>query len=249
MTALRRPRSTARLLAACAGAAVGVYAAYAGLAWRRYGRATAPRGDEADRLLDRFMPAYDIAERHHVRVLAPAAVTLASARDMEMSSVPAVWAILKARDVILGSTPAAEARPRGLLREVEALGWVVLEEIADREVVVGAVTRPWEADVVFRPIPAAAFAAFDEPGYVKIAWTLRADPIGPGASIFRTETRAVATDATARRRFRFYWSLVSPGIVLIRLAMLGPVKAEAERRARATRGYTSAAGRGEPETA
>jgi hypothetical protein len=40
------------------------------------------------------------------------------------------------------------------------------------------------------------------------------------ASIFRTETRAVATDAVARAKFRRYWSFLSPGISLIRRAVL-----------------------------
>jgi hypothetical protein len=63
---------------------------------------------------------------------------------------------------------------------------------------------------------------------VKIAFTLRADPVGDGRSLFRTETRAVATDPEARRLFRRYWSLVSPGVGLIRIAMLKPIKAAAE---------------------
>jgi len=60
-----------------------------------------------------------------------------------------------------------------------------------------------------------------------------ADPAGDLRSVFRTETRVVATDPGARTKFRRYWSFVSPGIVLIRWLMLGPVKAEAEARARA----------------
>jgi len=67
---------------------------------------------------------------------------------------------------------------------------------------------------------------------VKIVWSLRADAIGAQESIFRTETRAVATDDLARLTFRRYWALVSPGIALIRRASLGPQKADAERRAR-----------------
>jgi hypothetical protein len=35
----------------------------------------------------------------------------------------------------------------------------------------------------------------------------------------------------ARNRFRRYWSFLSPGIIVIRWALLGPVKREAERRA------------------
>ena len=108
----------------------------------------------------------------------------------------------------------------------------MLAEVPDREVVVGAVTRPWEANVTFRALPADRFAAFSEPGYVKIAWTLRAESIGATDSIFRTETRAVATDPTARARFRWYWAFLSPGIILIRWAILQPLKSEAERRAR-----------------
>jgi len=54
--------------------------------------------------------------------------------------------------------------------------------------------------------------------------------VAAGESIFRSETRAIATDADARAKFRRYWALVSPGVLLIRRAMLAPIKAEAERR-------------------
>ena len=81
-------------------------------------------------------------------------------------------------------------------------------------------------------MPPDQFATFDEPGYVKIAWTIRADPVNAKESIFRTDTRAFATDPSARSRFQRYWSLLSPGIIVIRWALLGPVKREAERRAR-----------------
>ena len=120
----------------------------------------------------------------------------------------------------------------GLLEAMKSIGWSVLATIPDREVVVGAVTKPWEANVVFRSVPADEFAAFNEPDYVKIAWTLRADPVGPGHSIARTETRVMTTDAASRRKFRRYWSLVSPGILLIRRFMLKRVKALAEARCR-----------------
>jgi hypothetical protein len=99
--------------------------------------------------------------------------------------------------------------------------------------VLGAVTKPWEANPVFRSVPPEEFARFAEPAYVKIALTLRADPIGPSASVFRTETRALATDSFARERFRLYWAFLSPGIWLIRQMMLRPVRREAARRANA----------------
>lgn len=226
-------RAGVRWLAAAAGVAAGAYAAYVGVAWCRYGRAAgvAPHQD-ADSLLDRFMPVYEVREHHRIRVAAPAATTLAAARDLALFDSPVVRALVRARELVLGAAPDTRTRPRGLLAEAQALGWGVLAEVPDREIVVGAVTQPWKANVVFRALPPDGFAAFDGPGYVKIAWTLRAEPVGVDESVFSTETRVVATDPDARARFRRYWSVFSPGIILIRWVTLGPLKTDAERRAR-----------------
>src|SRR4030095_12839606 len=152
---------------------------------------------------------------------------------------PVVRTIIRAREVILGSTPDDRRRPRGLLAETQSLGWGVLADVPEREVVVGAVTRPWEANVTFHSLPPDQFAEFKEAGYVKIAWNIRAEPITASESIFRTETRAIATDPTARTKFRRYWSFLSPGIIVIRWALLGPVKKEAELRAREAGGVAA----------
>jgi hypothetical protein len=99
--------------------------------------------------------------------------------------------------------------------------------------VVGAVTQPWEPVVRFHALPPDEFAAFDDPGYAKIVWTLAAEPLGPEESIARTETRVQTTDTMSREHFRRYWAALSPGIVLIRYEALRLVKAEAEARVRA----------------
>jgi hypothetical protein len=209
-------------------AALG-WTGYAANQWRRYGRAVTPAAAESDPLLDAFMPTYDVVERHHVDVAAPAALVLGVARDADLMSSPLTRAIFRSREWLLGSEPDGAARPTGLLALTETLGWRVLATVPDREIVVGAATRPWEANPVFEPIAAPFFAGFDEPGYVKILWTLRADPLSPDASVFRSETRAVATDPVARDKFRRYWMWLSPGIVLIRRRMMAAVKGEAER--------------------
>jgi hypothetical protein len=101
-----------------------------------------------------------------------------------------------------------------------------------QEIVMGSVTQPWNANVVFRRLTPDEFVAFNEPDYVKIAWTLRADTTGPRQSTFRHETRVQTTDAIARAKFRRYWAFFSPGIKLIRWVLLEPVRRDAERRAR-----------------
>jgi hypothetical protein len=208
------------------------YAGYVAVTWWRYGRVDRAGGDP---LLDRFMPDYEVAERHRVRVAAPAGVTLAAARATGLDASPVVRALfgLRALPSRLGGAPPPPpplAR-RSLLEEVRAAGWAVLAEVPGRELVLGAVTQPWKATVEFRGLPPAEFASFAEPGYARIAWTMAVEPLGAADCVFRTETRVSTTDAAARARFRRYWAFLSPGIVLIRYELLRLVKAEAERRA------------------
>jgi hypothetical protein len=216
-------------LAAGAGFGFAAYAAYAAATWFRYAHTKPAHGSEADALLDRFMPVYEVAERHHIRVAAPASVALSAAADLNLDRSPAIRAIFKMREVLLHAQAGEVAHPHGLIPQMKALGWGVLAEIPGREIVMGAATQPWLADVRFRTLPSNEFASFQEPGYVKIAWTLRADPMGPAESIFRTETRVMTTDAPARAKCRRYWSSLSPGILWIRHIALRLVRKEAER--------------------
>ena len=174
------------------------------------------------------MPEYEISERHTIRVTAPAEITFEAAASLDLQSSKIVSGLFKTREFILGGQQSEPVSPKPLLRWAEALGWGVLAQIPGREVVMGAVTRPWEPKVVFRPLRPEEFAAFGEPGYVKIIWTLRSDPVSTSESIARTDTRVTTTDSAARAKFRLYWAFLSPGIVLIRRVALAMVKKEAE---------------------
>jgi hypothetical protein len=222
--------SAIRWLGAATGLAAAGYGAYAGIAWLCYGHGKFLNPKGADPLLDVFMPKYDVVERHSVGVEASPETTLSAATEMDFGKCLPVRAIFKGRELLLGSKPDRIVRPRGTLALMQSVGWGVLAELPGREIVLGGVTRPWEPNPAFRAVPPDAFAAFDEPGYVKIVFTLRADTAGAGNSIFRTETRAVATDPISRKKFRRYWAFLSPGIIAIRRFMLAALKREAEQR-------------------
>src|SRR5688572_30361209 len=124
MTIRPRWQVTVRWLAAAAGVAVGAYATYVGVTWFRYGHTAPTAKGEEDPLLDRFMPTYDVVDRHQIRVDAPAAVTLDVARTMDLFEMPAVRAIFRGRELVLGATSNVRPRPGGLLAEMQSLGWV-----------------------------------------------------------------------------------------------------------------------------
>ena len=232
MTARHVMRTGGTGIAVGAGLAALGYAGLVAFNRARYGRHTiAPSPGDGSTLLNRFIPAPEVVEHHQVRIAAPADVVLATAKGLGVLNSGLVQAVFKLRAIALGGRPGPRLQRKPLLEQMLSIGWVVLAERPGREVVLGAVTKPWEAEPVFRSISCGEFGAFREPGYVKIVWTLRAEPLGESASVFHTETRVSTTDPETTKRFRRYWSYVAPGVELIRLAMLRPVKKAAERRA------------------
>ena len=148
-------RAVMRWTAGGLGLMAAGYATLVGTAWSRYGHVPTASPDERDPLLDQFMPEYEVAERHHVRVAAPAATTLSAAADTDLQRSAIVRAIFRARELVLGTEPDAETRPKGLLAQTTSLGWRVLAENPGREIVVGSVTQPWLPNVAgqcFKPL-------------------------------------------------------------------------------------------------
>lgn len=204
--------------------------------WRRYGEIDATLPD--DLLLDRFIPHPEVREQHDVRVRAPADVTYRAALALNIHDSSIIRSIFRGRELLLGARHrAAPPIATPFLEQMIALGWSVLAEEPGREIVLGAITRPWEPNPRFEPIPAAEFSTFSHPRSVKIAWSVSVFDAAEGESVFRTETRVVTTDAEARRRFRRYWAVVVPGVLMIRRETLRLVKVAAEDAAR--RGRTS----------
>jgi len=224
--AMTKSRRLGGALLGAAGLAALSYAGYVSVTWARYGRRP---HRPADPLLDRFMADYEVAERHELRVRAPADVTFLAARDLDLSRSSIVRAIFAGRSLLMGAGQGGDDGPAPLLEKVLALGWGILAEVPGRKVVLGAVTKPWNANVVFESLEPDKFAAFDRPGYAKIGWTLEAEGVDAETSIARTETRVATTDPESRERFRRYWAAVSPGVRLIRRQMLRVLRRDAQR--------------------
>jgi len=177
----------------------------------------------------RFIPSPDAYDSHEIVIKAPANVVFERAATIDIGALPIVRAIFWLRSKVIRDTPV-ERIAQGIVAETKSLGWGVLADEPGRVLVMGAVARPWEKNVTFRAIEPAAFTSFAEPNLVKIAWTLEVEPLAPALTRFRTETRAQATDAHARRRFTLYWLAFSVGIHFIRWNMLRAIRRDAEGR-------------------
>lgn len=209
------------------GAEAG-WAAYSALRYLQYPAVPRPSRRKPG-ALDLFMPEAEVDEEVAVHVAASPAETMAAAQRLDLLHLPVARTIFATRAVLLRTSAAAPAGP--FLDAVTSLGWGLLAEEPGTLLVFGAVTRPWEGNVVFRALEPREFVAFAEPEFAKIVWTLQVEAEGTGTRC-STQTRVTTTDARARRKFRRYWSLFSPGILLVRHLALRAIKRAAEREAR-----------------
>src|SRR5262245_30578180 len=150
-------KTKAMLLGAGVGLATMSYAAYAGVTWCLYGSPTRPGRANKDELLDMFMPNYEVADRHRIFVAAPAEIALSAACETQLENSALIRAIFKGRELVLCGDPDRTIRSKALLEEVKEMGWGVLAELPGREIVMGAITKPWEPNPVFRALPPDEF--------------------------------------------------------------------------------------------
>jgi hypothetical protein len=106
------------------------------------------------------MAEYEVAERHRIRVSAPAEATFEAATSLNLEHSKIISGLFKTREFILGGQQSQHVVPKPLLAWAQALGWGILAQIPGREVVLGAVTKPWEPNVVFRPLRPEDFGLF-----------------------------------------------------------------------------------------
>jgi hypothetical protein len=193
--------------------------------------------------MDQFLPKYDFAVVHADVVRAPPAECYRVAGELDLFQAPLVRTLLGVRGLpqrVVGTlkgrgmTTALQAsRPTFRVKDMVGLGWIQLGETPGVELVLGQVSRPWKAVAVSAdaPITPEQFTSFDEPGFAKIATSLRIDPYGNDSSILTMETRVAITDDESRRRFRRYWLLIGPFSFLIRRMALRLLATEFRRSA------------------
>lgn len=180
-------------------------------------------------LIDRFLPRYDVRSRHEMLVEAPPDVTYRAARALDLSASVPVRLLLGLRALPRVLTGGGGPPVQGAItfETFTDAGFVVLGEDPDEEFVIGVVGRFWRANSGIRPIEAEQFTQFDRPGYAKTAMNLRVWP-RDGISLVTTETRILCTDASARRKFKAYWTLIGRFSGFIRGEMLRALKRAAE---------------------
>ena len=190
-------------------------------------------------LIDQFLPRYDFAVVHASVLPARPEACYRAALGADLLRDPVIRTLLGIRALPQrladrfarrhGAAPAAAEPPRTFrLGDMVRYGWIVLDEEPNVELVLGQIGRPWKSAGTSSgpPVEPAAFAAFDRPGFAKIAANLKVESYGAIASILTIETRIALTDPESLRRFTRYWTIIRPFSALIRRIALRLVAAD-----------------------
>jgi hypothetical protein len=147
--------------------------------------------------------------------------------DLARSSlVKALFALRTLPSRWTGAVERVELRLDAIASSAEHPGFQILID-EPREVVVGAIGKVWQLDIPFVHVDGpAAYAAFAEAGWVKVAWALRVLPFGEQDSRVEIEVRVDATDEASWRRFERYWLVVGPGSHFIRRTLFAALARE-----------------------
>ncbi len=193
--------------------------------------------------LDRFIPAWQFAERHEILVRAPPqrveqAVRAVPAREIRLFLL-LTW--IRRPRLPSSDVPADILAPpadRPILDVALGSTFLLLAEEPAREIVIGTLVmvppelrrlppaerRRWRA-----ALSPADFKDLADPGYAKAAMNFRMVDQRDGTTRLVTETRVFATDPATRRRFALYWRAIYPGSSLIRYGWLAAIRDRALR--------------------
>jgi hypothetical protein len=206
----------------------GIAFALVGMSWP----AGTTRIAERHSQLDDFLPEYQFSERHVVRIHASPDRVSAALKEVTFDELRVYDTLMRIRAMASGrfrrGASSFGGRPVLDAFRTPRSGFLPLHEDA-REIVMGMAGRPWSNGPRPKIEDAAGFAAFNEPGSVKIAFNLLVEEEGAGWSRVVTETRIRATDDSARRTMGRYWRVIYPGSGMIRRMWLNAIRDRAER--------------------
>ena len=192
-------------------------------------------------LLDRFLPEYDVSKRHSIEIPAPRERVFDALERYDFGSSLVTGALLRLRGYGWRRRRAAEGQAASLSERLVRFGFTLLAETPGEELVFGLAGRFWRPDGGLRPVPAAEFESFAEPGFAKAAWNLRVgNLLGSGLHLphagsglhlpqceLSTETRVLCFGEATRRKFLVYWRLIEPFSGAIRWSLLRGVRRRA----------------------
>jgi hypothetical protein len=175
--------------------------------------------------LDRLIPTPRLLELDEQDISAPIFDVWKAVRHGDLARSGAIRALFALRALperLRGAKPETVSLKLDAMRSTpQQPGFQVLMDEPSHAVAVGAIGKVWLPEIPFVHVQNAdAYAAFDDPDYVKVAWSLTLDATHPERTRLSIEVRVDATDEAAWQKFVQYFRLIGPFSRFIRRSAL-----------------------------
>ncbi len=179
-------------------------------------------------LLDAILPQSDIHAQYQLLMLGSPASAFRAIKELTPRDIPLLSPFMALRSLpnrLIGRSGGLVSN-QPLMSQLTAAGFVDLGQQPDREIVVGCIGQFWkitgnEQMIAFHNVE--EFTAFQTPGYVRVAMNFLLEPQSRG-TLVSTETRILATDEIAKKRFTWYWRVIGVGSGTIRRSWLKAIR-------------------------
>ncbi|HEY5509257.1 MAG TPA: hypothetical protein VIK29_11335 [Paludibacter sp.] len=178
--------------------------------------------------LDALLPDYSFNEYHDIRINASPEEVKHALQTTGVGDIPAVHLLLKIRGI--GDKDlnhkVADNKPAQKTFSTPDFNFFIADSTEFISVMIlraSAKTPPPEVTT------AEQFMAFNEPGYVKVAFNFRFISLDNGQTQVSTETRNYAMTNEDGRIFGRYWRIIYPGSAIIRRLWLDTLAEKAEK--------------------
>jgi hypothetical protein len=170
-------------------------------------------------LLQRYLPHWQYAEKHSIRITAPVENIFRLVDQLDISESRVIQLLYWLRGM----------SSRMLNKEGMRSGrFIELERVTNEEIIIGVIGQFWKPNGNLQVFIPADFQDFNKTGFLKAVWNFKITPQSSTVSLLETETRVQALDEIARKKFSRYWFVIRPFSGLIRLEILKAIKKKAE---------------------
>jgi hypothetical protein len=172
--------------------------------------------------IDGYMPGYQFSELHKINVEVPPEIVYQIMCRLDLRRSFPIKLLFWLRGFYswarpIGSSAGLELTLKDL---TEKAGFILLNQIPNKEMVLGRVGRFWRPNGGIVTMPADQVKAFNKNGFAKAICNFYVQERKDGGTVLSTETRIQTYGNAAKLLFGVYWLIIRPFSGLIRILML-----------------------------
>lgn len=172
-------------------------------------------------LQEKYLPHFDFHSAHAIVVNVPIAEVYPLISSLKFKHTGLTYWLMKLR----GMNPPGYFS----VQWFEESHFVKLEEVADKEIILGIIGQPWKFAGNLQKFQSHEFISFNNAEFIKATWSFELVKLSSTQTEIKTETRIACPTEQVKRRFGLYWFVIRPFSGLIRNEVLKSIKREVEK--------------------